>query len=50
MFVSNQKSFEFVFPVSFLVQKAAPRSGKFPMRQTCALSDCGAAKNLKTSF
>jgi hypothetical protein len=49
MFVSNQKSFEFVFPVSFLVQKAAPRSGKFPMRQTRALSACSATKTLKSS-
>jgi hypothetical protein len=47
MFFSNQNPFEFVFPVSFFVQIAAPCNGKFPMRQTRALSVCSTAETLK---
>jgi hypothetical protein len=45
MFFSNQ-TFEFVAEPKTLVQKAAPRGGKFPMRQTRALSRLLNSQNL----
>jgi hypothetical protein len=46
MFFSNQ-TFEFVAEPKPSSKKAAPRSRKFPMRQTRALSTCCSAKNLE---
>jgi len=50
MFISNQNPFEFVLPTNFSFKRLPHAVGKFPMRQTRALSRLHPAKTLESSL